>query len=118
MGIDQSVAVYLPNFNFWARDIYITPVASQGVGVVAYKARGIWSSNKVDVMLDEGSSISDQYKLLFIRTREFAIPPKQNDLVNIPADGDVPAEGDFQIIDVNDNGGGQLELQLHDLRSS
>ena len=112
MGVDYSTMVLLPNYDMWARPIYITPVVSQGSGVVAYKNRGIYDSRTVNVPLEDGSILTDQDTILDIRAREFAILPQQNDLVNIPMDGQVEAEGDFQISNVWDNGGGEVTLQL------
>ena len=118
MGIDLSAAVVLPNTNFWGRDVYFTPVASQGVGVVAYLARGIFTSGEFNVPLDDGTVLSDQKTILDIRGREFAVLPIQGDLVNIPADGDVEAAGDFQIVDVSDDGGGEVTLTLQKIQKA
>jgi hypothetical protein len=111
MGLNFSTLVYLPAHNFYARPIVITPRASQP-GQPAYTNRGIYHSGPVDVTLEDSSILSDQVTTLDLRKVEYAIPPKQNDLINIPADGDVPAEGDFQVLDVDDNSGGELTLSL------
>ena len=119
MGVDFSTLVYAPNFDMWARTVYFTPVASQGRGVVAYKARGIYQSSRTNVPLDDGSFLSDQDTILDIRAAEFPIPPQQGDLVNIPADvGAMPAEGDFQVDNVWNNGGGEITLQLRQVMTA
>jgi hypothetical protein len=38
--------------------------------------------------------------------------PSQGDIVTIPANADLPALGDFNVIDVKSNGGGETTLTL------
>jgi hypothetical protein len=111
MGLNYSTLVYLPGFDMFARSITVTPVASQP-GQPAYSARGIYHSGPIDVPLEDGSIFSDQRTTLDLRAAEFPIPPQQNDIVNIPVDDEGPALGDFQILDIDDNGGGELTLSL------
>jgi hypothetical protein len=111
MVLNFSTLVYLPAYDLYARDIVVTPRESQP-GQPAYSARGIFHSGPVDVATEDGAIFSDQQTTLDIRAAEFAIPPIQNDLINIPADNGVPAAGDFQVLDVDDNSGGELTLSL------
>jgi len=118
LGVDFSTLVYLPNYDLFGRDVSITPSVSQGSGAAAYWARGIWDSRTINVPLDDNSFLTDQDTILDIRTREFATPPVQGDHVHIPADGAVPAEGDFEIVNVWDNGGGEITLQLRAIKTA
>jgi len=105
--------VYLPAFDVFARPITITPVVSQPSGA-AYSARGIFSTDELDVMAEAGGIITDHQTILDLRESEFAVLPKQGDLVNIPNDADaVPLHyNDFEVIDVSSNGGGETTLTL------
>jgi hypothetical protein len=38
--------------------------------------------------------------------------PEQGDLINIPADGEVPAEGDFEVTRVTRIDGGETTLSI------
>ena len=38
--------------------------------------------------------------------------PQQGDLIHIPAEGMIPAEGDFEVTDVDRNGGGETTLAI------
>jgi hypothetical protein len=114
MGVDFSTLVYSPAFDMFARPIVITPLASQPNGA-AYNARGIYNHNRINVALEDGSILTEQETILDIRTAEFAVPPQQDDQVSIPADGDIPALGDFLITSAWDNGGGEINLHLRKL---
>jgi hypothetical protein len=113
MGMDFSATVYSPNFDTWGRQAVFTPAVSQPGGGAYSPVHGvIWHSDQVQVVLEDNSFLQDQQTTIDILLVDFPIPPVQDDYVNIPADGAVPAEGDFQIINVWDNGGGEATLQL------
>ena len=69
---------------------------------------------QLNIVLEDGSIISDQDTILDIRTGEFPTLPVQGDTINIPYDpiADLPTLGDFEIINVWNNGGGEITLQL------
>jgi len=112
MAVDFSTLVYLPVFDFYSRAVVFTPIKSQP-GAPAYSARGIYTTKAIDVVgLDGQSILSEQQTILDIREIEFTVLPEQGDLVNIPAEGNIPARGDFEIQDTDDNGGGEITLTL------
>ena len=117
MGVDFSTSIYLPNFDVWARSVTISPIVSQPTAV-SYTARGIYDTDELDVPAEDGSIITDHRTLLDILEHEFSVLPEQGDHVNIPADrGAMGALGDFEIIDVWHNGGGETTLRLRKLET-
>jgi hypothetical protein len=111
VGLDFSTLVYLPAFDLFARPITVTPVASQP-GQPAYSARGIYTTTDRNVLAEDGSIFIDQATILDIRESEFSILPMQEDQVSIPADGNVPDEGTFEIVKAANNGGGETTLVI------
>lgn len=111
MPVNFSELIYLPTQEIFGRIVTFTPRVSQP-GVAAYVARGILDTEAMDVQAMDGSIISETSVILDIRDEEFAVVPLQGDLVDIPADGGVPAEGQFEIIDTDPNGGGETTLTL------
>jgi hypothetical protein len=116
MGIDFSTLVYLPAFDFYARPITVTPIKSNPSGG-PYTIRGIWTTQDTELMAEEGLAVlADQETILDVRDNEFfdaGVPvPQQGDLINIPADGNVPAEGDFEVVHTSRNGGGETTLVI------
>jgi hypothetical protein len=114
MAVDFSTALYLPNQDMWGRPVTITPVKSQPTGS-PYQNRGIFDTRELNVILEDGSILADQETILDIRTSEYAVPPIQGDLIDIPADpydGDIPARGQFVVDKANENGGGEITLVL------
>lgn len=114
MAVNFSTQVYLPVFNLLSRPITITPLASQP-SVAAYASRGIYDTEPLDVLAEEEMVFSDSRVVLDILEEEFSVLPLQNDLVNIPAHIGMPALGDFEVIDVKSNGGGETTLSLRKL---
>jgi hypothetical protein len=117
MPVNFSDLVYLPNFDTFARAIFITPVASQP-GQAAYQARGIFDTVPIDVVALDGSIVSEQRTILDLREVEFAILPVQGDQVAIPADGGLPDAGNWEIIDNSRIGGGEATMTLRKLMSA
>jgi len=120
MSVNFSTLVYLPNFDVWARPIVVNPVASQP-GSPPYSARaddpglpcrGVFDSSAIDVMGLDGMITSDQQTVLDVREVEFSVVPAQGDVVTIPADNDVPDEGDWEVIDTDRDGEGCTTLKL------
>jgi hypothetical protein len=114
MAVDFSSLLYMQCQDQFARDVTFTPIVS-APAVGAFGARGIFSTRAVEVQTDAGMAvIIDHETILDIRDNEFfdasqAIP-KQGDLVNIPQEGNIPAEGDWEVVDVTHNGGGETTL--------
>jgi hypothetical protein len=112
MPVDFSTDVYLPAQELFGRTITVTPLASQPGSALPYVARGIFDVDEMEVGALDGAIISDTHVILDIREVEFAVLPLQGDLIDIPADGDIPAEGSFEVIDTHPNGGGETTLTL------
>lgn len=111
MPVNFPSAVYVPNYAVWSRTINVIPIASQP-GVLPYVARGIYTTEALNVMALDDTIISDQRTILDILEMEFPIMPAQRDYIEIPADGGMPDEGTFEIIDKSSNGGGETTLVL------
>jgi hypothetical protein len=113
MGIDYSTGILLPNYDFWARDVQITPVASQP-GAPAYWNRAIYDTQAILRLLHEDvAALSDQATVVDIREIEYGVLPQQGDLIAIPADvGAMGAVGTFEVTDAYTNGGGETTLVL------
>jgi hypothetical protein len=111
MGIDFSTLVYLPNYDFFARPVTFFPVVSQ-VGAAAYSNRGIYGTRDIDVAAEDGAILQDHQTILDIRESEYGVLPTQGDYVNIPADGNNPSLGDFEVVNVWHDGQGETTLQL------
>jgi hypothetical protein len=117
MPVNFSDLVYLPNFNTFARAIFITPVASQP-GQAAYQARGIFDTVPIDVVALDGSIVSEQRTILDVRDVEYTTLPAQGDQIAIPADGGLPDLGNWEVIDSDRNGGGETTLMLRKLMTA
>ena len=116
MAVDFSTMLYLPTQDIFGRDVVITPIKSNPAAG-AYTMRGIYGTRAVEVLSDAGMAImSDQETILDIRDNEFFDAghalPQQGDLINIPVDGNIPAEGDFEVTDTSRNGGGETTLVI------
>ena len=112
MAVNFSTLVYLPNFDMFAREVTITPLASQP-GLPAYTARGIYDTRPVDVQAEDGSIVSDQQTILDVRDEEFSVVPEQLDRIHIPADPDAGADlGDYEVTNSESNGGGETTLTI------
>jgi hypothetical protein len=108
MPLNFSTLVYLPVYDYFARPVIFTPSG----GGSPYNARGVFDTDDIDLILEDGSVFSDQKTVLYIREIEFSVLPKQFDLVSIPAVEDIPAAGDFVVNDAGSNGGGETKLEL------
>jgi hypothetical protein len=111
MALNFSTLVYLPTQDIFGRPVIITPIVSQP-GAASYRARGIFGTRDMAIPAEDGSLISDQQTILDIRESEFAIQPRQRDQIFIPRDGNIPEEGDFEIVDTSTNGGGETTLVI------
>lgn len=117
MAVDFSTLLYSQCQNLYGRNVVITPVAS-APGAPAYNARGIYGTRPIEIMTDLGPAIiSDQGQtILDIRDVEFFNAgdalPQQGDLITIPAEGAIPAAGDFEVVSTSSNGGGETTLEI------
>jgi len=111
MPIDFASVVYTPGQDMFGRKIIVTPLTSQP-GMPAYMSRGIYTTEEDDVLTEDGAIFSDQRTIVDIIAKEFEVLPIQGDHIFIPADGGVPEAGLFEVIDIDDNGGGETTLSL------
>lgn len=111
MPVDFSAQVYSPAQDMFGRPIVVTPTVSQP-SMPPYNARGIYTTEEEDLPAEDGSIFSDQHTILDVVAREFEVLPIQGDLIFIPAVGGIPAAGNFVIIDIKDNGGGETTFEL------
>lgn len=115
MGLDFSTMVYLVTQDFFGRPVTITPIMSNPSSG-PYPIRGIYNSGDIDIVTEAGNIMSDQETTLDIRDNEFfdigQPVPIQGDLITIPADGNVPAAGDFEVTDTDASGGGETTLAI------
>jgi hypothetical protein len=107
----MSTFVYLPTQQVFGRPVTFTSTLGNSYSGVN---RGIYDSRTLSVVLEDGSILSDQDTILDIRAVEYPTLPVQGDYINIPVEPitGLPAEGDFMITDVWNNGGGEVTLQL------
>ena len=112
MGVDFTTSILLPNYDFWSRDITVTPTVSQP-GAGSYGARGIFRSQGtiIDVGRDEWVEVGDQQTKLDIRDVEFTIIPQQGDMVYIPPEDNMPG-GTYEIVHSENNGGGETTFDI------
>jgi hypothetical protein len=105
MAVDFSAQVYLPGQNTFGRAIIVNGLQN----------RGILDTREIDVVAIDGSIISEQRTILDVRDAEFDTVPVQGDQIVIPADGTLPDEGAWEVIDTARNGGGETTLTLRKL---
>lgn len=111
MPVDFAAALYSHTQNQFGRPITVSPLKSQP-GMPAYQGRGIYMSEADDVSAEESVVFSDQRTTLDVISVEFEVLPMKGDQINIPAVGGIPAAGLFEILDVDDNGGGESTFSL------
>jgi hypothetical protein len=112
MGINFVEQVYWPAFELFSRPVTITPLVSMP-GQPAYVRRGIFDTNSIDVVGQDGQIFTDTRTELDIIISEYPALPRQGDRVDIPDDADIPG-GSFEVIDVTPagNAGGESTLTL------
>jgi hypothetical protein len=114
MALNFSKFVYTPCFAVFSRPIIVTPRGGQ-----SYSARGIYDTDETDIISpDSMSVIYDQRTIVDILEADFVAAgypiPQQGDLIEIPADEDLEAEGLFEVVDVSNNGGGEVNLVIRE----
>jgi hypothetical protein len=96
--------VLAPAMAAFAQSITLTPTVSQP-GAPAYAARGVFDFKAVEIPLDDGTFHSTNQPTLGIRLADYAVAPKQGDLLSMP-------QGNYQIADVVPDGQGGADLLL------
>jgi hypothetical protein len=114
MAVNMSTMVYLTCQQVYGRPVTFT---SKSGNSFTGTGRGIYTTGPLDIVLEDGSVMSDQTTILDIRAAEFSTLPVQGDTLNIPYEPitGLPALGDYEVLDVDDNGGGEITLQLRKL---
>src|SRR6516225_2940588 len=107
MAVNMDVLLQSPIFDFWA-----VPVTFKTPDGNSYAGRGIFGTYSNDVQALDGSMYSDQRTILDIRESEFAVMPIQMDHVIITVDQDNVPKGEYVIVDLVSNGGGQTMLTI------
>jgi hypothetical protein len=111
MAIAFSIEVYQKVEDTFSVGCTFTPVKSNP-GQPAYTSRGIYITQPIDIVAEDGSLFSDQRSIFDVRESEFAVLPMQGDLVNIPVDCNGAPLGDFEVLDSDTNGGGLTTLVI------
>jgi hypothetical protein len=107
LGLNFSELVYKPQYDFWAVDVFFTPLVG-----APYAARGIFTTRALDVPTEDGAIFSDQETILDILEAEFPIIPGEGDRVSIPRDCNGVDQGTWEVADADTNGGGETTLLL------
>ena len=111
--IDFDKLVLKPATDVFYINVVYTPTMSQPAAL-PFATRGVYSSQKLDVEMQDGTIFSDQQTKLDVRLAEFAAYPQEGDFVTI-TDARHPAYGkQFWIGDLDEDGqgGGTLLLRL------
>jgi hypothetical protein len=110
--IDFDALVLKPATDVFAISVSITPLVTQP-GAPAYNVRGVYSSTRLDVIMQDEAIFSDQQTKLDIRAKEYPIPaPDRGDLVEI-TQVNHPAFGQkYWIGDQDLDGQGGISLML------
>lgn len=107
MATDFSGLVLAPNMDIFARDLIVTPFASQP-GSPAYPARGIFSSKPVIIETATHYHSTTQ-PTLGIKLDEFPVTPLQQDQIE-----DVETGITYTIADITPDGQGGASIVLKD----
>jgi hypothetical protein len=111
MAVNFSTLVYMPCQEVFGRPVNFSSTLGNSFSGAG---RGIYDSRTLNVLLEDGSILSDQQTILDIRTSEFGTLPVQGDVIDIPPEpiSGLPALGMYEITDVFHNGGGEVTLSL------
>src|SRR5215211_2047600 len=104
MALDFSELLLVPNFNLYARPCTFYAI-TQGGGTYTQRAdkpsfhlRCIYATQAIDIIGQDGQVRAEQKTWIDIREREWPLLPEQRDRVFIPADGNLPELGMFEIL--------------------
>lgn len=95
--------------DMFGRAMTFLPVVSQPEAP-AYTRRCIFSTRPVDIVSEDVAEISDQQTIVDIRESEFSVLPQQGDRLTIPAENDLSALGDWEVVQADTDGGGETTL--------
>lgn len=111
--INFSEELYVIEQDVFGRPVTFNPLMSQPDGGV-YLARGIYDTEEINIVLEDGSIFTDQRTILDIRDEEFSVLPIQGDTVDIDYEPvtNLPRRGLFMVTKITDNGGGEFTLDL------
>jgi len=115
--INFSADIYKICMDTYSGIVTFYPLKSQP-GAAAYDARGIYGTEAVDIMGEDGSIISDQRTILDIREVEYQVLPQQGDLVFLAAGNfaaQITEDATYEILDADTNGGGETTLSIRKL---
>jgi hypothetical protein len=112
MAVNFDALLQAPIFDMFAVPCTFLPIASQPGTSGGYSGRGVLNTYMTDVQALDGSMYSDQRTILDIRESEFAVMPIQMDHVIITVDQDNVPKGEYVIVDLVSNGGGQTMLTI------
>ena len=111
MAVDIDTLLQKPVFDFWSVPCTFVPKVSQPT-VASYLSRGIFNTYELDIAGLDNSIISDQRTIFDIRQAEFLVLPLQGDHVIIPFDCNGQPLGEYEILDADSDGGGQICLTI------
>ena len=111
MAINFSQDVYAHTYAVFARPVTFTPKVSQPAQP-AYVGRGIYTTQPTDIEMESTAIFSDAVTILDVLESEFVVVPLQGDELFIPEHIGIPAAGNFEVFDVDTNGGGETTLAL------
>jgi hypothetical protein len=111
MAVAYPTALYAPCQSVFSRPVTFTSKLGNSY---TGSGRGIYSSDQLNIMLEDNSLITDQHTILDILFNDYPTMPVQGDTVTIPADpvSGKQALGDFQIVNMWHNGENEWSLQL------
>jgi hypothetical protein len=114
MPLDFANSIYIKCQDTFGGPITVTPINSQP-GQPAYDARGIYGTEAIDILAEDGSIISDQKTVLDICEIEYRVVPQQGDYIFL-AKGNfanqLQMDTTFEVMDSDSNGGGETTLTL------
>jgi hypothetical protein len=111
MGLDMGILVKKPQMDMFARPITVALGSASGA---VFPGRGIFHRDNDDFFAEDSSIVTDHRVSIDVLDSEWAILPRQGDVVTIPADGTVPAEGTFTVMSAHGDGGGMTNLILQE----
>jgi hypothetical protein len=83
MAVDFSELVLAPAIATFGKRVTIIPKASQPYAA-PYCANGIWTVTQVDLMTEDGGTLSNRTLKFGIRLADFTFVPKKGDWITTP----------------------------------
>ena len=85
MAIDFDSLLVGPGQDTFAKTITVTPTVSQP-GVIPYAGRGVWSSDILSIVLEDGNPLTTRTLSISIRLSEYTVVPVQGDTIALVSD--------------------------------